>query len=420
MIYPSKHELGRRQAAVFALLAWTCCTIGGSARAIEANWDAPQLDTWLYNNNSFTPAGLRQTAPSYRNALTLNAAQTRFQPLTLQDPARLASMMMAFDTSLEITAGQPAANYQVESVTVTVTMYEAIGSIFYEPLPETRADLIAAAINQTEDNAHPMEMYGVGFRGGYDGFSFDGSGGPSKFTESVNPVPTSGYIPYPIDANSSGQYRDVANSVSGGFSALPAAANAAPFDANPWAIGTTSLSPGEVVPNGTTFTFALNLGAPGVLEYVQNSLATGALGVFLTSMHTASQPGVGGEVSYPRWATKESVNHPDYMSVAPTLEVIYSLADDQTSGDYDADGDVDGADFLEWQRDLGTNVAPHGSGSDGDGSGLVDAGDLDVWRDNFGTTPGELAASSIPEPAAGLLACCGLAVTIGACRRERQ
>ena len=49
-------------------------------------------------------------------------------------------------------------------------------------------------------------------------------------------------------------------------------------------------------------------------------------------------------------------------------------------GDFDADEDVDGADFLGWQRDM--NV---GSFSD--------------WEANFGTTPlGIAAAATVPEP----------------------
>jgi len=57
-------------------------------------------------------------------------------------------------------------------------------------------------------------------------------------------------------------------------------------------------------------------------------------------------------------------------------------------GDYDSDADVDGADFLSWQRGLVSSVSPAGSGADGDGSGVVDAGDLDVWMDGFGAALG--------------------------------
>jgi hypothetical protein len=51
--------------------------------------------------------------------------------------------------------------------------------------------------------------------------------------------------------------------------------------------------------------------------------------------------------------------------------------------DYDRNSYVDGADFLLWQRHLGstTNLA-----ADGDFSGTVDAGDLAVWRNGWGKT----------------------------------
>ena len=53
-----------------------------------------------------------------------------------------------------------------------------------------------------------------------------------------------------------------------------------------------------------------------------------------------------------------------------------------SAADFDADGDVDGADFLLWQRDPGV-------------------GELGDWQDNFGTVapPQAAAASAVPEPA---------------------
>ncbi len=62
-----------------------------------------------------------------------------------------------------------------------------------------------------------------------------------------------------------------------------------------------------------------------------------------------------------------------------------------TPGDFDGDGDVDGADFLEWQR------------SDGSPGGLTN------WRDHYGTGVGTLASANavIPEPGS-LLLCLGI------------
>jgi T5SS/PEP-CTERM-associated repeat protein len=68
------------------------------------------------------------------------------------------------------------------------------------------------------------------------------------------------------------------------------------------------------------------------------------------------------------------------------------------SGDYDGDGDVDGRDFLEWQRAFGTIVNPFGSGADGNGDGMVDAADYTVWRDHYGTGVGSELATTVPEP----------------------
>jgi hypothetical protein len=62
-------------------------------------------------------------------------------------------------------------------------------------------------------------------------------------------------------------------------------------------------------------------------------------------------------------------------------------------GDFDNDGDVDGRDFLTWQRNPGV-------------------GSLSDWQNNYGTG-GLAAVSSVPEPSAALLAvACGLAFMV--------
>jgi hypothetical protein len=53
------------------------------------------------------------------------------------------------------------------------------------------------------------------------------------------------------------------------------------------------------------------------------------------------------------------------------------------AGDYNANGDVDAADYVIWRKTLGTNV-PNGTGADGSGNGIVDQADYGVWRAHFG------------------------------------
>jgi len=70
-------------------------------------------------------------------------------------------------------------------------------------------------------------------------------------------------------------------------------------------------------------------------------------------------------------------------------------------GDFDGDNDVDGADFLEWQRNLG------------------DSANLALWETNYGTTGALSAVTSVPEPTALLLASV-MAVTLVSCRRRKS
>ena len=66
------------------------------------------------------------------------------------------------------------------------------------------------------------------------------------------------------------------------------------------------------------------------------------------------------------------------------------------NGDSDFDGDVDGNDFLNWQRGYGVE-SPNGTSDQGDADHDldVDANDLFVWQSNFGTPYTPIAASTI-------------------------
>ena len=73
-------------------------------------------------------------------------------------------------------------------------------------------------------------------------------------------------------------------------------------------------------------------------------------------------------------------------------------------GDFDGDTDVDGADFLIWQR--------------GDSPGGLNSGDLQLWKDNMGA-PAFPAAAATPEPTATLLALAAVALFTRARVRNR-
>lgn len=87
-----------------------------------------------------------------------------------------------------------------------------------------------------------------------------------------------------------------------------------------------------------------------------------------------------------------------------TFPINFEVIETGIPGDFDGDDDVDGEDFLIWQR--GETTPP------------LDADLLAAWELNYGTEPPPLAATTtVPEPSGLLLLSAGLAL-IGTARRR--
>lgn len=82
----------------------------------------------------------------------------------------------------------------------------------------------------------------------------------------------------------------------------------------------------------------------------------------------------------------------------------FQVATPSLTGDYNANGRADAADYTIWRDTLGstTNLTANGNGNT-----VIDAGDYDVWKQNFGQPAGSSAIASgsatVPEPAALVL-----------------
>ena len=68
-------------------------------------------------------------------------------------------------------------------------------------------------------------------------------------------------------------------------------------------------------------------------------------------------------------------------------------------GDFDGDGDADGADMLIWQRHVGaTGLYPlQQQPADANADGVVDQADLEIWKQHS-AAPENNGAATVPEP----------------------
>ncbi|QEG36568.1 alpha-amylase family glycosyl hydrolase [Bythopirellula goksoeyrii] len=102
----------------------------------------------------------------------------------------------------------------------------------------------------------------------------------------------------------------------------------------------------------------------------------------------------------------------DILDVQTLVTEIFQTV----NGDFDLDGDVDGRDFLVWQRNAG--MPGRYDQGDADLNGAIDASDLAVWQQAYGAaglTALTATAQAVPEPSAFVLyIVTGLVLVVGA------
>ncbi|MEO2049397.1 MAG: glycoside hydrolase family 16 protein [Pirellulales bacterium] len=107
---------------------------------------------------------------------------------------------------------------------------------------------------------------------------------------------------------------------------------------------------------------------------------------------------------------------PDNQTGAVHIDAIQFVnLDLEFNADADNDGDVDGADFLYWQRGFGQNDGTSVVVGDFNFDGQVVGDDRDVWETQFGEGGLPLtSAATVPEPTSVLLMifCCGGCITL--------
>jgi hypothetical protein len=337
------------------------------------------------------------------------------------DSARRGSVLLASNTATTIPTALTPNRYQIDSLRVTVTLLGSIGDIPYDNTADDALQLTTAG---GDDAGNPIELWGVGFDGDYATFGFNGESGVEYFNSGDRRWPIAGgsfvgpYQVYAIDPAGN----DVENSVFGGYSATAEGNVTEQFTPTPFAVGKAydsggvELAPGTALGAGTEMVFDFDLTNAGIVSYLQDSLAAGHLGLFLSSLH---QPlAHTGEIAYPDYFLDNNPSGPNPNGNAPKIELNVTILDEGLAGDFSGDGVVDGADFLLWQREAGQSGSA--LAADGNDDGVVDQFDLATWSEHFGEGAGAASIAAVPEPASIPLAIAMLTTLAAAVRGRRR
>jgi hypothetical protein len=332
--------VSRRLAVAAALVCAAAVQAGQSGSFVVP---APDFDVWVY------PPGAGFYSPY---------AVTYASPFGDPDPDRLGYAFYGFDLAGQLPADPES--YVLTELVVTVRLlnsstFDPIDTVRYDPTPDPLSSFTGGPDTTP---GRPIELYGVEYQNGY---TYD-------TWKAVNAPVGANYNVQPVDLDPSGNPRNVLNSVDDGI------------EANPFAVATTTqthMGPDGTVriSNGATLTFTVDLSRPGAEAYWREQLASGKVGVIVSSLHAAGFSGMGGEEIYPRLGTAETFG--DYKA---TLFVAYDAPASACPGDLNGDGAVNA-------DDLGLLLAAFGGTDAGDlnGDGLTNADDLGLLLAAFGT-----------------------------------
>ena len=316
-------------------------------------YPVPALDRWVYPFGDLD--GQRSVAPTWAS-------------FDIRFDTRDGQFLLGWDTADQLATNAPATYYLIQRVRVTVehTPVPAQASFVYDPTYDSYRTYLTNNLAMPDtDPGRPVELYGVGFRGGYTAATFLEASPFGHITNSIN-NPTNVAIgirnAFAADFAADGTLEDISNNVGQAVD---------PFEVNPFAVGhTTEVLPGAEVPDGTRFNFDLDLTNPLILGYVQRALQEGHFRVMLSALHRARAAaggiGVGGGV-YPNWVTKENL-----LGNPAGLEVDGVFI---TDADTDADGLPD-----DWERAVFGDLVQTGDG-DFDGDGVSNADEFHAGTD---------------------------------------
>lgn len=301
-------DLSGHSAAVFAIefdaagpsLSFDSATLDVSRKTFRIASAVVDMDRWMYPFNA-TP-GTRPSASVF-GAFGVDSGVD----------SRDGQFLVGWNTSNSIPTGRGASSYRVLRARVTLTVNRDLAWIYDGTFDPYTAYLSTNDSRHLADAdaGHPVEMFGAGFRNGFNAATFP-EDGPFKAGDGF--VATRNAFAAGYDTN--GLLIDVSNNVG--------KRDEDAFEARPFAIGvTTNLAPGALAPTGTALSFDLDLSSPQVSAYLQSALDSGNLRLVASSLVAANFQ--TGSPNYPQFYTRDNILAAD--SEVPLLDLEVAIAD---------------------------------------------------------------------------------------------
>lgn len=359
---------GRRVLRVVGLAASLALGASAGATTYAPSFNQPCIDRWVYPFD---------TEPGYRTAMSVFSAlgqENAFPPLSFDQ--RDSQSLVGFDTddptspncpNEVVPAGLAECSYRINSAVVKIATSTDL-AFPYDGSYDAWTTYPTTANSGNVDldpPGRPIELYGVGFRGGYSVATYY-EGTPSNPGPPFGPgiVSDSRYA-YATDALSGGS-RDVSNNVRD------------QFDPTVFAVGQAPVAQGAMVPANTDLTFTLDVSNATVQRYLRRSLADGRLRFMITSLQPASSSGGAGAGQYATFYTKENL-----FGAGRAARLTLSVDVRTNPADINFDNSVNGADLSVLLAEFGTVGGLPAADLNCDGA--VNGADLSVLLANFGS-----------------------------------
>ena len=267
-------------------------------------------------------------------------------------------MLLAFDTDQVIPPGGGRDGYVVTSAEVTLQVSNNLvfrHDFTADPwtcfLPSADPRLTADA-----DAGQPVELYGVGFRGGWSAATFlENSAFANAGASFLSPGVRNAFAAQ-VDAQ--GQPSDVSNNPRVGF------------QPKPFGIGRVNgLAAGALVPQDSILRFQVDVSDAGIQNYLRDGIDRGRLFLSVSSLTLVQQQ--AGD--FPVFYSKENAFVSFGLAQPPRLRLKVDTAPACEQADLDCSGRVDLGDISFVLLDYGPCA---GCVTDLDGTGEVDFGDV--------------------------------------------